>query len=94
MDLRPWDLWTAGGKPQPGTEEILTSLERAMELAGDDPTITEHLGDAYRQTAQLDKALGVYEQALRRAEGKEQEERLRKKIEAVRGSHEESGRDS
>ena len=23
MDLRPWDLWTADGQPQPGTEEIL-----------------------------------------------------------------------
>ena len=21
-DLRPWDLWTPDGKPQPGTEEI------------------------------------------------------------------------
>src|SRR5262249_22529936 len=22
MDLRPWDLWTGDGQPQPGTEEI------------------------------------------------------------------------
>jgi len=65
-----------------------------MELAGDDPTITEHLGDAYRRTAQLQKALGVYEQALRHAEGKEQEERIRKKIEEVREGHIEAGRDS
>jgi tetratricopeptide (TPR) repeat protein len=33
MDLRPWDLWTADGKPQPGTEEIKTTLERALKLA-------------------------------------------------------------
>lgn len=33
MDLRPWDLWTAEGRPQPGTTEILATLERALELA-------------------------------------------------------------
>jgi tetratricopeptide (TPR) repeat protein len=32
MDLRPWDLWTADGKPQPGTGEILETLQRALEI--------------------------------------------------------------
>lgn len=32
MDLRPWDLWTPDGKPQPGTDEILDTLERAMAI--------------------------------------------------------------
>jgi tetratricopeptide (TPR) repeat protein len=32
MDLRPWDLWTQQGRPQPGTEEIVATLERAMQL--------------------------------------------------------------
>ncbi len=32
MDLRPWDLWTTDGKPQPGTEEIVHTLRRAIEL--------------------------------------------------------------
>ena len=32
MDLRPWDLWTHDGKPQPGTDEIVALLERAMAL--------------------------------------------------------------
>jgi len=27
MDLRPWDLWLADGTPQPGTEEIVSTLE-------------------------------------------------------------------
>ncbi len=31
MDLRPWDLWKTDGKPQPGTEEILTTLTRVLE---------------------------------------------------------------
>src|SRR5205807_4526631 len=30
MDLRPWDLWTADGKPQPGTEEIVSTLEALL----------------------------------------------------------------
>lgn len=35
MDLRPWDLWTMDGKPQPGTEEILTILEGALKRNAD-----------------------------------------------------------
>jgi len=30
MDLRPWDLWTSDGKPQPGTLEIVQTLERVL----------------------------------------------------------------
>jgi tetratricopeptide (TPR) repeat protein len=32
MDLRPWDLWQLDGKPQPGTDEIVATLERALTL--------------------------------------------------------------
>src|SRR5260370_26461842 len=31
MDLRPWDQWTADGRPQPGTEEILATLAAVMK---------------------------------------------------------------
>ncbi len=30
MNLRPWNLWTADGTPQPGTEEIIATLERVI----------------------------------------------------------------
>jgi tetratricopeptide (TPR) repeat protein len=30
MNLRPWDHWTRDGQPQPGTEEILATLERVL----------------------------------------------------------------
>ena len=30
MNLRPWSLWTPDGKPQPGTEEIVVTLERVL----------------------------------------------------------------
>jgi hypothetical protein len=32
MNLRPWDLWTRDGKPQPETPEILRTLEAALRL--------------------------------------------------------------
>jgi len=32
MTLRPWDLWTADGKPQPGTDTIVATLEAVMKL--------------------------------------------------------------
>jgi tetratricopeptide (TPR) repeat protein len=30
MNLRPWNLWTADGRPQPETGEIVTTLERVI----------------------------------------------------------------
>lgn len=35
MDLRPWDLWTLDGKPQPGAEEIVSILEGVLKRNGD-----------------------------------------------------------
>lgn len=37
MDLRPWDLWKEDGSPQPGTTEILATLERVLVLAPNHP---------------------------------------------------------
>ena len=31
MDLRPWNQWTADGKPEPGTDEILATLETVLQ---------------------------------------------------------------
>jgi tetratricopeptide (TPR) repeat protein len=42
MNLRPWELWTADGKPQPGTPEILATLEAVMKLDPDHP-LAAHL---------------------------------------------------
>jgi len=30
MNLHPWNLWTAEGAPQPGTQEIVATLERVL----------------------------------------------------------------
>jgi tetratricopeptide (TPR) repeat protein len=37
MDLRPWDLWTRDGHPQPGTEEIVGILESVLSRAPQHP---------------------------------------------------------
>jgi tetratricopeptide (TPR) repeat protein len=37
MDLRPWDLWLHDGKPQPGTEELVATLEAVLAKDPDHP---------------------------------------------------------
>jgi tetratricopeptide (TPR) repeat protein len=37
MNLRPWSLWTIDGKPEPGTEEIVQTLERVLARNPDHP---------------------------------------------------------
>lgn len=41
-DLRPWDLWTPEGAPQPGTEELVATLESVLALAPKHP-LANHL---------------------------------------------------
>src|SRR5215472_8764574 len=42
MNLRPWDQWTPDGKPQPGTDEIIATLDAVLELNPDHP-LANHL---------------------------------------------------
>ena len=42
MDLRPWDQWTAEGQPQPGTDEILATLDAVLKLDINHP-LANHL---------------------------------------------------
>ena len=37
MDLRPWDLWTVDEKPQPGTLELIATLEKILARNPDHP---------------------------------------------------------
>lgn len=37
MNLRPWDLWTFDGTPQPGTDEIISVLEKVLEKQPNHP---------------------------------------------------------
>lgn len=42
LDLRPWDQWTPDGRPQPGTDEILATLEAVLRLDPRNP-LANHL---------------------------------------------------
>ena len=42
MNLRPWDQWTPDGKPQPGTEEIISTLDAVLKLNQNHP-LANHL---------------------------------------------------
>src|SRR5262245_4745926 len=42
MNLRPWDQWTPDGKPQPGTDEIIATLDAVLKLNLDHP-LANHL---------------------------------------------------
>ena len=44
-------------------EQAVTELERASDIVGEDPTILEHLGDAYRAVREYRKALAAYERS-------------------------------
>jgi tetratricopeptide (TPR) repeat protein len=37
MNLRPWDQWTPDGKPQPGTDEIIATLDAVIKLNPEHP---------------------------------------------------------
>ncbi len=42
LDLRPWDQWTSEGEPQPGTEEVIATLEAVFKLDANHP-LANHL---------------------------------------------------
>jgi tetratricopeptide (TPR) repeat protein len=42
MNLRPWDQWTPDGKPQPGTDEIIATLDAVLKLNPKHP-LANHL---------------------------------------------------
>jgi Flp pilus assembly protein TadD len=61
----------------------LEHLERAVELVGDDPTVIEHLGDAYQKVGRAMDASRAYREALGYAKEADQVQRLRGKIDTL-----------
>src|SRR5207245_1255705 len=57
--------------------------KNADELAGDDPTVAEHLGDAYGRAGKPRDALRLYQDALARAKEAAQVERLKGKVHSL-----------
>jgi Flp pilus assembly protein TadD len=58
-------------------------LERAVEITVDDPTIIEHLGDAYEKVGKPDRALARYREALKRSKESDQIKRIREKMQRL-----------
>ena len=57
MDLRPWDLWTADGKPKPGTDEIISTLEAVLPNHPDHPGACHYYIHAVEASSQPGRAL-------------------------------------
>ncbi len=67
-------------------KKAIEQLERAVNLSGNDPTITEHLGDAYRKVGDLKEASHEYVDALKRASETDQIARLKDKIQDLKNA--------
>lgn len=57
MNLRPWDLWTADGKPKSGTEEIVATLEAVLASHQDHPGACHFYIHAVEASLQPERAL-------------------------------------
>ncbi|MEY2493747.1 MAG: hypothetical protein QOJ45_239 [Verrucomicrobiota bacterium] len=59
MDLRPWDQWTRDGQPNPGTDEILATLDAVLALNQNHPFANHlyiHAVEASRNPERADVA--------------------------------------
>ena len=57
MDLRPWDFWKPDGRPQPGTDEIVTTLESVLARNPDHPGACHYYMHAIEASLQPELAL-------------------------------------
>jgi len=57
MDLRPWKLWTAEGKPAPGTEEIVAVLESVLRRNPNHPGAIHYYIHAIEASPNPERAL-------------------------------------
>ena len=57
MDLRPWDFWKPDGRPQPGTDEIVTTLEAVLARNPDHPGACHYYLHAVEASSQPERAL-------------------------------------
>jgi Flp pilus assembly protein TadD len=65
-------------------KKAVEELERAVNITNNDPTITEHLGDAYRKMGKLKEASRQYDDALKKSQETDQQSRLKDKIQDLR----------
>ncbi|HEX6838857.1 MAG TPA: hypothetical protein VF334_19900, partial [Polyangia bacterium] len=59
MDLRPWRLWEPDGKPAPGTDEILATLEKVLARNPQHPGANHYYIHAVEASPHPEKALAA-----------------------------------
>ncbi|RKG78231.1 hypothetical protein D7W79_13410 [Corallococcus exercitus] len=57
MNLNPWKLWTLEGKPEPGTEEIVSRLEAVLARAPNHPGANHYYIHAVEASEHPERAL-------------------------------------
>jgi len=57
MDLRPWDFWKPDGRPQPGTDEIVTILEAVLARNPDHPGACHYYLHVVEASSRPERAL-------------------------------------
>ncbi|MDX6531757.1 MAG: hypothetical protein QOH41_4047 [Blastocatellia bacterium] len=57
MDLRPWQLWSADGKPAEGTEEVIAVLESVLQRNPNHPGAIHYYIHAVEASPHPDRAL-------------------------------------
>ena len=65
MDLRPWDQWTPAGQPQPGTEEVVATLEAVFKLDANHPFANHLYIHAVEASPHPERALAAANRLLR-----------------------------
>jgi tetratricopeptide (TPR) repeat protein len=73
---------TAAGKKW--LTKAIEELQRAHELTGGDPVISEHIGDAYQLLGERRRALDKFEEAAVMGPRPEEQPALRQKLESLR----------
>ncbi|MGZ6135259.1 MAG: tetratricopeptide repeat protein [Myxococcaceae bacterium] len=61
MDVNPWHLWTLDGKPVPGTEEIVTTLERVLARNAQHPGANHYLIHAVEASGKPERGVAPAE---------------------------------
>ena len=64
MNLRPWDLWTIDGQPEPGTLETVATLERVLAKNPDHPGAAHLYIHAVEAGPQPERAVGSADRLL------------------------------
>ncbi len=59
MDLNPWKLWSADGKPAPGTEELVSHLETVLARSPQHPGANHFYIHALEASKHPEKALAA-----------------------------------